>query len=56
MLYLLVPLGWHGQVEPVQDIMHLLALHFGLDASGQEAVAGLEEAAPSLSRLSRKKN
>lgn len=52
-LYLLVPLGGHGQVEPVQDVVHLLALHFGLDASRQEAVAGLERAVPSISKLGR---
>lgn len=30
-IYLLVPLGGHGQVEPVQNVVHLLALHLGLD-------------------------
>lgn len=54
-LYLLVPLGGHGQVKPVQDVVHLLALHLGLDASRQEAVAGLERAAPSTSGLGREK-
>lgn len=52
-VYPLVPLGRHGQVEPVQDVVHLLALHLGLDTSGQEPVAGLERAALSLSRLGR---
>lgn len=43
--YLLVSLGGHGQVEPVENIVDLLALHLGLDASRQEPVAGLENAA-----------
>lgn len=32
-------------MEPVENIVDLLALHLGLDASRQEPVAGLENAA-----------
>lgn len=40
-IYLLVPFGGHGQVESVENIVHLLALHLGLDTGGEEAIAGL---------------
>lgn len=41
-IHLLISLGRHGQVEPVENIMDLLALHLGLDAVGEETVAGLQ--------------
>lgn len=43
--YFLVPFRGHGQVEAVQNVMDLLALHLCLDASGKEAITGLAKAA-----------
>ena len=40
-IYLLVSLGGHGQVEPVENVMDLLALHLWVDTVGEEPVAGL---------------
>lgn len=39
--YLLVPLCGHGQVQPVEDIMDLLALHLGVDTVSEELVTSL---------------
>lgn len=44
-IYLLVSLGGHGQVEPVENVVDLLALHLGLDTVGEEVVAGLANTA-----------
>lgn len=40
---LLIPLGGHGQVQPVENIVDLLALHLGVDAMSEELVARLKE-------------
>lgn len=45
-IYLLISLGGHGQVEPVENIVDLLALHLGLDTTGEEPVAGLTNTGP----------
>lgn len=45
-MYLLISLGGHGQVEPVENVVDLLALHLGLDAIGEEPVAGLTNKEP----------
>lgn len=45
--YLLISLGGHGQVEPVENIVDLLALHLGLDPVGEEPIAGLKNKTPS---------
>lgn len=42
-LYLLVSLGGHGQVQPVENIVDLLALHLGVNTVGEEPVAGLRD-------------
>lgn len=42
---LLVPFRGHGEVEAVEDVVDLLALHLRLHAGGEEAVAGLRKAA-----------
>lgn len=44
--HLLVSLGGHGQVEPVENIVDLLALHLGVDTMGQEPVTGLRNTGP----------
>lgn len=45
--YLLISLGGHGQVEPVENIVNLLALHLGLNTCGEEPIARLKSKTPS---------